>query len=73
MLRGRDSATIRQLFIDSLHEIYDRLFDIDVDALSGIGGLILSNRGSNKDNRRQPERGARATTSTIPDGVLQDR
>jgi len=33
MLRGRVSGTIQQLFRDSLHEIYDRLFDIAADAL----------------------------------------
>jgi len=34
MFRGRDSATLQQLFIDNLQEIYDRLFHIDVDALA---------------------------------------
>jgi hypothetical protein len=33
MFRGRDSATLHQLFRDSLQELYDRLFDIDADSL----------------------------------------
>ena len=34
MFRGRDSATLQHVFKDNLQEIYDRLFDIDVDALA---------------------------------------
>ena len=34
MFRGKDSATLRQLFNDNLQKIYDRLFDIDADALA---------------------------------------
>jgi hypothetical protein len=33
MLRGKDSAALHQLFRDSLQELYNRLFDIDADAL----------------------------------------
>ncbi len=33
MFRGKDSATLQQLFRDNLQEIHDRLFDIDVDAM----------------------------------------
>jgi hypothetical protein len=33
MLRDKDNATIQQLSKDCLHEIHDKLFDIDADAL----------------------------------------
>ena len=33
MFRGRDNATLHQLFRHKLQELYDRLFDIDADAL----------------------------------------
>ena len=53
MLRGNDNATIHQLFRDSLHEICDRLFDIDADALevpkdyySAITAAIETSRDS---------------------------
>ena len=31
--RGKDNATLQQLFKDNLQQIYDKLFDIDADAL----------------------------------------
>ncbi len=34
MFRGRDSATLHQLFRGSLQELYDMLFDIDAHALA---------------------------------------
>ena len=34
MFRGRDSATLHQLFRDNLQKLYDMLFGIDADALA---------------------------------------
>ena len=34
MFKGRDSAALHQLFRDSLQELYDKLFEIDADALA---------------------------------------
>ena len=34
MFRGRDIAILQQLSRDNLHEIYDRLFDIDAEVLA---------------------------------------
>ena len=34
MFRGMDIATLKQLFKDNLQEMYDKLFEIDADALA---------------------------------------
>jgi hypothetical protein len=54
MLRGRDRAAIQQLFRDNLHEIYDRLFDIDADALEvpeDYSSSIAAATATSRDNQ----------------------